>query len=68
MAWRCPPARPSVHPSIRKQSSRCIHNTLWKCTCILDQDEVSNTRVIVTPFLVSELCPFENRKKILCGP
>ena len=26
------------------------------------------TRMIVPPFLVSELCPFENRKKILYAP
>ena len=58
-------ARPSVHPSVRKQSSRCLHDILWKC--ILDQDKVSHTIVIVPPFLVSELCPFENRKKSYTG-
>ena len=48
------------------QSKRYPHDILWKC--ILGQDNVSHTRMIVPPFLVSELCPFESSRKILCTP
>ena len=48
----------SVHLSVND-----LHDSSWKC--MLGQGKVSHTRMIVTPSLVSELCPFENRKKNL---
>ena len=56
----------AVRLSVHKQSSRYLHVILRKC--ILGQDKVPHTRMIVPPFLFSELCPFANRKKILYVP
>ena len=47
--------------SVRNQSSRYLHDILWKR--ILGQVEVSHSRMIVPAFLVSELCPIDYRKK-----
>ena len=58
MGWYCLRVGLSVCLSVRKQSSRYLHAILWKC--ILGLDKVSHTRMIVTPFFVSELCSFEN--------
>ena len=51
----------SVRPYVRKQSSRYLHDNLYKC--ILGQDNVSNTNMIVPPFIIPELCPFEYCKQ-----
>ena len=37
-------ARSSVRPSVHKQSSRYLHDILWKC--IFGQDKVSNTSML----------------------
>ena len=52
--------------SVRNQSSRYLHDILWKR--ILGQVEVSHSRMIVPAFLVSELCPIDYRKKIVYVP
>ena len=57
MGTVCPSIRLSVRPYVHKQSSRYLHEILWKC--LLGQDKVSNTKC-----LVSELCPFENRNSV----
>ena len=58
MAWPC--------PSVHKQSSRYLHDILWKS--ILAQDKVSHTGMIVPFSLIAELFSFENCKKILYAP
>ena len=45
----------AVRLSVHTQSSRYLHGILRKC--ILGQGKVPHTRMIVPPFLVSELFP-----------